>query len=342
MNDVISIIIPAYNVENYLSKCLNSILSQTYPHIEAVIVDDGSEDRTAEIADEYAHMYPERVTVLHVPNGGVTQARLTGVGAARGQWIGFVDADDYVESDMYERLINNAHNYQAKISHCGYQLDLPNEVVYYYNTGRLVQQDTQEGLKALLDGSYIEPGLCNKLFRKTLFHSLLHMGIMDVTLRNTEDLLMNYYLFHEAEKSVYEDFCPYHYVLRLDSATTKKINENKVKDPLRVIKILLTETEDNAEHHNAVYKRYIRLLCNAATTQVDKENEWLSIYRKEVRAELRNSLLKTLVHRDLGIRIKLIALGAGLMPDVYGWFHRLHTRINNLDKTRSLKKEEIE
>lgn len=338
MNELISVIIPAYNAETYLSKCLDSILAQTYPYIEIVIVNDGSKDQTAEIADEYARMYPRRVAALHVPNGGVTHARLTGAAAAHGEWIGFIDADDYIDADMYERLLSNAQKHQAQISHCGYRLDLPDEVVYYYNTGRLAQQDKQEGLTALLDGSYIEPGLCNKLFHKTLFHSLLHRGIMDTTLRNTEDLLMNYYLFREAEKSVYEDFCPYHYVLRTDSATTKRISEHKLKDPLRVVKILLEETKGSGEQHAAVRRRYIRILCNTATTQIAEENAWIRPYRSEIRRELRRELPEVLSKKHYGMRIKLIALGAGLMPEVYGWLHRLHIRMKNLDKTRSLKK----
>ena len=337
MNALISVIVPAYNVEAYLSRCLDSILTQSYRNIEAVVVDDGSQDRTAEILDQYVLDYPERVVALHIPNGGVTHARLTGAAAAHGEWIGFMDADDYIEPNMYERLIDNAQKYRATISHCGYQLVMPDEVVYYYNTGRLAQQDMQEGLTALLDGSYIEPGLCNKLFHKSLFHSLLHGGLMDPSIRNTEDLLMNYYLFREAEKSVYEDFCPYHYMLRAGSATTNEISEHKLKDPIRVIKILLEETKEYETQYAAVRRRYIRALCNTASIPLGTQAEMIRPYRREIRRELRHQLPEVITAKHYGIRLKAIALAAGLMPDLYAWVHRAHIRIHNLDKTRSLK-----
>ena len=338
MDVLISVIIPAYNAEAYLARCLDSILAQTQQGIEAVVVDDGSQDATGRILDQYVEKYPERITALHVPNGGVTKARLTGVAAAHGQWIGFVDADDYIEPDMYARLLANARKYGAQISHCGYRLVTPNEVIYYYNTGRLAQQDKQKGLTALLDGSYVEPGLWNKLFHKTLFHSLFHGVLPEPPIRNYEDLLMNYYLFREAEKSVYEDFCPYHYELRAGSATTHRISEPKVKDPIRVMRILLEETSGNTAQHEAVRRRYIRMLCNTATMQLDGESKWLPAYRKGIRAELRRELPEILQKKHYGMRIKVIAMGAGLLPELYGWLHRMHILLRGLDKARSLKK----
>ena len=338
MDALISVIVPAYNVVDYLAKGLESILAQSYPHIEIIVVDDGSQDGTAQILDQYADAHPGKIVALHIPNGGVTNARLTGVKAARGEWIGFMDADDYIEPDMYARLIDNARKYQADISQCGYRLIAADETVYYYNTGRLVQQDWQEGLTALLDGSYIEPGLWNKLFHKRLFHSLLHDGLMDTTLRNNEDLLMNYYLFREAKKSVYEDFCPYHYLLRAGSATTNTISEHKLKDPVRAMRILLAATMGNEDQYAAVRKRYIRILCNTATVSLGSQAEMIYPFRREIRRELRRELPDVLMNKHYGIRLKVIALWAGILPDMYAWVHRVHIRINHLDKVKRLKK----
>ena len=96
MEELISVIVPEYNVETYLAKSLDSILSQSYRNIEVVVVDDGSKDGTAGIIDQYARMNPGKVVALHISNGGVTHARLTGLQAAHGTWIGFMDADDYI------------------------------------------------------------------------------------------------------------------------------------------------------------------------------------------------------------------------------------------------------
>lgn len=256
---LISIIVPAYNIEAYLPRCLDSIMSQTYQNIEIVLVDDGSKDMSGQIADDYNVQYPGRFQVLHLENGGVTQARLTGIAAANGEWIGFVDGDDVIEPDMYRRLLKNAQQYGADISHCGYQT-IVNEgerVHYFYNTGRLVQQDRISGLKDLLSGSFVEPGLWNKLFHKTLFHSLLHSGAMDCSLRYNEDLLMNYLLFSETDTAVYEDFCPYHYLVRKDSATRVdlKVNDRKMLDPVKVWEWILQHKEPELE--SIIWRKYL-------------------------------------------------------------------------------------
>ena len=141
MNALISIIIPAYNIENYISTCLDSLLAQTYRDLEIIVVNDGSKDGTGAIMDTYAAR-DSRIMAIHKENGGVTSARLCGVKAATGDWIGFVDGDDIIEPDMYERLMANAVKHGADISHCGYRMVFPSgKVDYYYNTGRIVEQD---------------------------------------------------------------------------------------------------------------------------------------------------------------------------------------------------------
>lgn len=238
----ISVIIPAYNLQDEISRAIDSVLHQTYEPIEIVVVDDGSTDGTADIIDEYSRRY-SNVLVIHRTNGGVSSARLEGIKAATGQWIGFVDGDDEIEPDMYEFLMNNAVKYHADISHCGYQMMFADgHVNYFYDTGRLVQQDRITGLKDLLSGSFVEPGLCNKLFRKNLFHSLLHDNSMPTDIKINEDLLMNYILFAKASQSVYEDQCKYHYLIRSNSASRSGLNWNKIYDPIRV-KELICEME---------------------------------------------------------------------------------------------------
>lgn len=238
MNELISVIVPVYNIAEDLPNCLDSILAQTYPNVEIVAVDDGSSDQSGEILDRYAETYPN-IRVIHKENGGVTSARLRGVREAEGEWIGFVDGDDVIETDMYERLKNNAVKYDAQISHCGYQLCFPDgRVRYFYNTGYLAQQDKTTALQELLSGSKIEPGLWNKLFHKTLFHSLLHGEAVPMEIRINEDLLINFHLFSAAETTVFEDWCPYHYLAREGSATRSRMNPHKIYDPIRVREII--------------------------------------------------------------------------------------------------------
>ena len=236
---MISVIVPAFNVESTIIRTLDSILAQTYPEIEVIVVDDGSADETGRVIDNYVSQH-KRVMVIHTKNQGVTVARLTGVAQASGEWIGFVDGDDEIEPDMYELLLKNAERYGADISHCGYQMIFADgRISYFHNTGCLVKQDRTTGLKDLLDGSMVEPGLCNKLFRKTLFQSLLHTTVMDRSIKINEDLLMNYILFSNANMSVFQDICKYHYLVRNTSASRASLNQNKIFDQIRVKKMIL-------------------------------------------------------------------------------------------------------
>lgn len=191
MSEKISVVVPVFNIEKYVERCAYSILNQTYANLEIIMVDDGSTDGSGKIIDQIV-ANDSRVKVIHKENGGVTSARMAGIKSATGEWIGFVDGDDEVEPDMFRHLLQNAITYQADISHCGYQMVFPDgRIDYYYNTGVLERQNNMTALKELLSGTRIEPGLWNKLFHKTLFHSLLHDNSMPTDIKINEDLLMN-------------------------------------------------------------------------------------------------------------------------------------------------------
>ena len=111
----LSIIVPIYKVELYLRECVDSILSQTFTDYELILVNDGSPDKCGEICDEYAALFPEKIKVIHKPNGGLSDARNAGLEIARGKYIGFVDSDDAILSQLYERLVSAAENTGAEI-----------------------------------------------------------------------------------------------------------------------------------------------------------------------------------------------------------------------------------
>ncbi len=282
MADLISVIVPVYNVAADLPRCLDSILAQTYADIEIIAVDDGSPDNSGTILDGYAARHPN-IRVIHKENGGVTAARLRGVQEATGEWIGFVDGDDEIEPDMYERLLENAKEHDAQISHCGYQMCFADgRVHYFHNTGLLAKQDKTTAIRELLSGSMIEPGLCNKLFHKTLLHSLFHGGVVDTSIKINEDLLMNFYLFSAAEQTVFEDWCPYHYIVREGSASRAKLNEHKIYDPIKVKKIILEKVsaENLEDAQRAFMTTCVYTYCGLLTEQ-DVEDH-LTAIRKEI------------------------------------------------------------
>ena len=329
---LISIIIPAYNVAPYLSRTLDSVLAQTYSNIEIIAVNDGSSDGTAGLLDAYGAKDP-RVKVIHKENGGVTSARLRGVAEADGDWIGFADGDDYIEPDMYARLMANALAHDADISHCGYKMVFPNRTDLYYGTGNLVLQDNTSGLSDLIHGQFVEPGLWNKLFRKNLFQSLAFH--MDSSIRINEDLLMNYWLFKAANRSVFEDFCPYHYIVRKGSAANSSLNDHLLRDPLRVTHILLEDCA--AEIYPVVYRKLIYNLIGTATMDASENPQLILPFRKECRRELRQNLGRVLFGRECGVKLKIMALWASVWPWGYGMVHKLHGRITGNDRKYALE-----
>lgn len=244
-NERISVVVPAFNNETWLPRCLDSLLNQTHPDMEILVVNDGSRDATGKIADDYAERYPN-VVAIHQENAGVTAARLAGTAAASGDWIGYVDSDDTVKPHMYAHLLGNAMKEGADISHCGHQTLFPDgRVVYVHNTGDYRRQDRLTGMRELLDGGQIEGSLCTKLYRRELFEGLTDW--IDPSIKNGEDYLMNYYLFSKAGSAVYEDVCPYHYILRHGSASFRQFNEHSLFDPIRARQHILAHCEPEME-----------------------------------------------------------------------------------------------
>lgn len=333
----ISIVIPVFNIEQYLGRCLDSIIAQTYKNLEIIIVNDGSTDQSAEIIDAYADK-DKRIIPIHISNGGVTNARLTGVKRATGEYIGFVDGDDIIEEEMYSILLENAMKYNADISHCGYQMVFPDRIDYYYNTNRFKRQDRETGLKDLLSGNFVEPGLCNKLYHKTLFERLLNDDIMDKTIRYTEDLLMNYYLFREAKKSVFIDQCYYHYMVRKSSAANKNkdINEQRLSDLLKVTKILLNETQTNACLNNILCAKYARQLISFATMNIKPNPKLLGAKREEARRELRKRVKEFLICTMDNKKLKFMIVWAAFFPHFYMLVHKIYACLTGIDKKYSI------
>ncbi len=328
MSPLISIVVPVYNAEKYISGTLDSILAQTINDIEIVCVDDGSKDNSPEILDEFA-VRDSRVKVIHKQNEGVTIARLTGIKSATGEYIGFIDSDDTIEPDMFERLYNNVIKHNADISHCGYKLIKPdNEVKYFYNTGRLIRQDKTKGLYDLLEGSYIEPGLWNKLFHKSLFHSLLHAesvtSVMDFSMKNNEDLLMNYCLFSQAKSAVYEDFCPYNYFVRENSASKGKTNIHKLLDPIKAARIIYNDLKGNNKLSGISSQLYAVKLIQTATCFA--KDDIVKPARKEALKELRKFIPELLKISGCSKNTKIKATWAALSPGTYNLIHKLYLK----------------
>lgn len=324
MNSLLSIVIPAYNIEQYISRCLDSLVNQTYKNIEIIVVDDGSKDNTPNILDEYANKY-SHIKVIHKVNEGVSIARLTGMKVCDGEYVGFVDGDDTVDNDMFELLMNNAYKYSADISHCGYVMDFPDgHSDKHYGTGKIVVQDNETGLRDLLSGQFVEPGLWNKIYKREIIESYILNNQMDYSIKNLEDLLVNYFMFKESNLSVYEDVCKYHYIKRKLSASTS-MSKNVILDPMKVMKLLLKFNSHNSILYNTVYRRYIALLI-----QNSSQNYFIDI-KKESRKELKKEIVNFDKYK-LTKKLKYMSLGVIYLYPLYYVVRLLYNKITKVDK----------
>ena len=172
MEELISVVVPTYNCARWLPRCLDSLLAQDYKNLEIIVVDDESGDNTPEILAEYGEKY-KNFRSLRRKNGGEYAARLSGVEIARGEYIGFVDADDEVEPGMYSRLMALIREQGAEIAHCGYQVIYSDgHIEDAHHTGALRIQEGLAGARDLLEEKFMETSLCSKLFSRRLFAGL--------------------------------------------------------------------------------------------------------------------------------------------------------------------------
>lgn len=165
----ISVIVPVYNVEKYLAKCLDSLIKQTYQNIEVLVINDGSTDDSEKIIKEYSSEFPHKIKAFNKENGGLSDARNFGIEKSTGDYIGFVDSDDYVTEMMFEEMLNLAEKHDAEMVICNIQ-----KVDEYGNITQKLTQipnmpekiDLENNFSVFSDLSYFA---CNKLFKKELF-----------------------------------------------------------------------------------------------------------------------------------------------------------------------------
>ncbi|MGJ0706244.1 glycosyltransferase family 2 protein, partial [Enterococcus avium] len=166
----ISIIVPVYDVEKYLKKCVDSILNQTFKDFELILVDDGSPDNSGAICDQYAEK-DSRVRVIHKENGGLSDARNAGIEVARGKYLGFVDSDDFVNEDMYKQLYTSIIENNADLSICGI-FDLYEGKTPIKKTEKKLLLNRNEAMIMIFHGNEISVHAYNKLYKKEIFESL--------------------------------------------------------------------------------------------------------------------------------------------------------------------------
>lgn len=220
---LISVIVPVYNVREYVGKCLESICRQTYKNLEILIVDDGSTDGSGTICDEYAAKDP-RIKVIHQANGGQSKARNTALDMAKGEYVGFVDSDDWIEPDMYECLFKTLVDNHADISACSYFYVKDGKSEPHASGGRIYVYNAKDAVRELFEDKTYKNFPWNKLFKRSLFDKIrFPVG------RLLEDIAVMYHLFAKAGCVSYIEKPLYYYYYRLGSSLNKKFYDARVE-----------------------------------------------------------------------------------------------------------------
>lgn len=221
-NPLISVIVPIYNVEKYLRKCIESILLQHYKNLEVILVDDGSPDNCGAICDEYAKK-DSRVRVIHKENGGLSSARNAGIDAAKGDYIGFIDSDDTIESFMYQKLMDSILVNDTKISVCTFNYIFDDgKKLAKPNLGEDRKFDFYHAMIEMNSHRLFDMGACTKLFSIDLFNNIrFPEGKL------SEDFYIMYKIFDKAQYVSYVATPCYNYFQRKNSIThNTKINHD--------------------------------------------------------------------------------------------------------------------
>ena len=221
-NELISIIVPVYNVEEYLDRCIQSVLNQSYKNIEIILVDDGSTDKSLEICNKYKK--ETKIKVFHKKNGGLSSARNFGMKKIKGKYIYFLDSDDYISINTIEILYNSLKNNNGDIS-CAKELFVYDSVTNLEANKDfgVINYTSENALESILYMNGISNSACNKLYKKELFNNIIFPEG-----KLYEDLGCIYKVIGKANKIVFNNVFLYNYYIRKGSITHSKFKTNEM------------------------------------------------------------------------------------------------------------------
>lgn len=324
--DLISIIVPVYNVEAYLDRCMESILKQTYKRLEIILVDDGSTDSSGEKCDAYAKQ-DSRIKVIHKKNGGLSDARNAGLALATGDYIGYVDSDDWIEPDMYQSLYDACAEHDAELAVCRYFGEYQDRTEAG-GTGKIVPLSRDELLKIYISGNdeyVIYNSVWSKLFKRELVADLIFPKG-----RNSEDIMYTTRAFCRLGRAAYIDRCLYHYVLdREGSIMNVSRGERMFRDEIPfwrehitcIRELVSDEMADLASYH--FWRRLLFYYIDMKNSNCDAFAKRLVNEIRADRQELLRVYQSNLVSKGDQVRMKLFLCS----PSLYAIAVRLYENV---------------
>lgn len=307
--DMISVVVPVYNVELYLDKCINSILVQSFENIEIILVDDGSTDDSGNICDRYVAI-DNRVKVIHKDNGGLSDARNVGIRNARGEWLAFIDSDDYITSDALEQLYTAAVENDCQIGVCNMvRIYEDGEKESFYNpTEELIVLEGNNRFETLN-----QPSVCNKLFKAELFKKVhFPKG------KYYEDTFIYHKLVYQASRIVLTGLDSYYYLSRRGSILDQKKYTDRYFD---MVEAVYERVKFLLDHQIYDYGKQACLSLYAITANAEKylmKTTANAEKFKQMRIWYQEAYDYLIFHANIGIKQKVRLFLLRYIPKLHG------------------------
>lgn len=283
-NPSLSIIIPVYNVKNYLNKCIDSILNQSYKDFEIILVDDGSTDGSGEICDEYSKMN-SKIKVFHKKNNGQGSARNLGLDVCKGKYIGFVDSDDFIDPDMYESMIMILEEEDVDIVECGARNVYMDGTSAEHDDNIYLKFNNKECLDHYIRGNYFYTAVWNKLFKRNIITDIRFPEGMIF-----EDIYFTYHAYYKAKSIMYTSRCLYNYLAKRPNSTMNHgFDIREITNRLVLLKERmnflysksLVEAADICRFN--YYKDVLEVYTRTYSNEIQDKEYYLDLLRDEIR-----------------------------------------------------------
>ena len=314
---LISVIVPVYNGEKFIHECVDSVLNQTYQNIECILVDGDSPDRCPEICDQYA-LQDDRIKVIHKGNNGLSDDRNAGIKIARGEYLTFVDSDDYISKDMIRVLYEVCHKYHVLLSQCGFIRKGHFEEVIDCDIQASVLSKDQCFLN--LCGQY---GMTFCVSWGKLYHKSLFEYIAFPYGKTHEDVYTTHLFFEKAGKIGYITRCLYYYRVRDDSLVGK---ERKNPDLKELNSFIYRNKYFTEKGYNEAYKRHLLFCLDMIKEQYNKNYSlWTKSQRKYMKKKFRELLMDYVEMKNHTVSVDYWIF-AGI-PDLYYKILKYHQNV---------------
>lgn len=311
----VSVIIPVYKVEEYISKCMESVLNQTHTNLEIILVDDGSPDNSGKMCDEFA-LRDQRVKVIHKENGGVSSARNVALDVVSGDYVAFIDSDDYIDEKHIENLVLLSEETETQMQICGHFVVDEQENKRIQNLNGVQEILCQKDAVGKLMSSQFYCGfLWNKLYSTKVIRDCNLR--FDTSISIAEDLLFNLRYMSKIDKVIYNPTPTYYYLQRISSATNSKVLTEKKLSAIVAYEKISEESAKIDEKASSLaratlYNLSIRYLYLYDLSSVE-DGSWKTKLKSNIKRNYKDFLRST----NYGVGYKLLGIIARFLPKLY-------------------------